>query len=59
MNIVKYERTLVIPKAFADAVKDFYNDMLDCGLEDFTYEILEAIVDGKNKIDDVTRINYN
>ena len=44
MNIIKNEPTLVIPKAFADAVQGFYEDMLDCGLEDLTYDILEAII---------------
>lgn len=51
MNIVKCEKTIVVPKAFADAISDFCEDMLDCGFEDLTFEILEAIADRKNKID--------
>lgn len=57
MNIIKNEPTLVIPKAFADAVQGFYEDMLDCGLEDLTYDILEAIIDKEEKIHYV-RIRY-
>ena len=57
MNIIKNEPTLVIPKAFADAVQGFYEDMLACGLEDSTYEILEAIIDKEEKVGYV-RIRY-
>ena len=57
MNIIKNEPTLVIPKAFANAVQGFYEDMLDCGLEDLTYDILEAIIDKEEKIHYV-RIRY-
>ena len=62
MNIIKCEKTIVVPKAFADAISEFCEDMLDCGFEDLTFEILEAIADKKNKIDDdcgCIRINYD
>ena len=58
MKIIKYEKTLVIPKDFADAVGGFYEDMLDCGLEDLIYEILEAIIDKKEKIHGYVNIRY-
>jgi len=62
MNIVKCEKTIVVPKAFANAISKFCEDMLDCGFEDLTFEILEAIADNKDKIDDdcgYIRINYD
>ena len=62
MNIIKCEKTIVVPKAFADAIRGFCEDMLDCGFEDLTFEILEAIADKQNKIDDscgCIRINYD
>lgn len=57
MKIIKYEKTIVVPKAFADAVREFYEDMIDCDLEDFTYDILEAIIDKEEKVGYV-RIRY-